>query len=262
MDLTGFSKGIIRPLLFFGIFFLSSCVSQKKLEYLQFKNKEMAYPANFEDHILKPFDELFVQISGVGDEATGAYSGSSAAEVSSTSSTGASLMSQVIDKEGYIEIPLLGKVLAKDKTLAQFKTFIRDSLVNIVNQPIVTVKLVNQYFTVLGDVRNPGRFSYNQEKLSILDAISMAGDALTYGNRGKVLIVREENKTNKLIEVDLLKADILQSSDYYIKSGDLIYIKPLRRKVWGAEELSSPSFALSILTTLLVVFTFTTRNQN
>ena len=118
---------------------------------------------------------------------------------------GASLMSYSIDKDGYLLLPVIGNIFVKDKTLSQVSIILRDSLNHVLNQPIVSVKLVNRYVSVLGEVRNPGHFPYSQEKLSIFDAIGLAGDITDYGNRNKVILVRNENGENIRINLDLTK---------------------------------------------------------
>src|SRR5664279_2601541 len=85
----------------------------------------------------------------------------------SLSPYGASLISYSVDKEGYLVLPVIGKILVKDKTIQEVSLLLKDSLNHILNQPIVSVKLVNRYISVLGEVRSPGHFAYSQEKITI-----------------------------------------------------------------------------------------------
>jgi polysaccharide biosynthesis/export protein len=234
-----------------GSVLLSSCVPQRKIEYLQNKNQESVYKINYEDHILRPYDELYLQISSVNPESANVFQGGNSS-VGSASATGASLMSQVIDKEGYLEVPIIGKVLAKDKTIAELKAYLKELLVNILNQPVIDIKLVNKYFSVLGEAKSPGRFEYSQDKINIFEALSMAGDIGTYGNRKKIQLIRNENNVNKIIEINLLQADILASDYYYLKPGDVLYIKPLKIRVWGVGD-SPYTIVLTLISTYAIL---------
>jgi polysaccharide biosynthesis/export protein len=167
---------------------------------------------------------------------------------------GASLASYTINKEGYLLLPLIGSVLVKDKTLIQVSEILKDSLSNILNQPNVSVKLVNRYISVLGEVRNPGHFAYAQEKLSVYDALGLAGDMTVYSNRKEVILARNENGINSLIVLDLTKPEILESKYYYLRPNDMVYVKPLKKRVWGMKEFPF-AVILSTISTALLVYT-------
>ena len=96
-----------------------------------------------------------------------------------------------VDKEGFIELPVIGRIHVSGKTTIQVSEMIKDSMVNILSHPMVTVKLVNQYVSVLGEVNRPGHFVYSQDKLTIYDALGLAGDISVYGNRRDVILCQE-----------------------------------------------------------------------
>ncbi|HEX3008640.1 MAG TPA: polysaccharide biosynthesis/export family protein [Bacteroidales bacterium] len=222
------------------------------------KNSILSYGVVYKDHVLRPYDEVYIQISGLGEEASNVIPNNSSG-VGSMSATGANLSSQMIDKEGFLTIPIVGKVMAKDKTIEELEVILKESLVNILNQPIVEVKLVNKRFSVVGEVSTPGNFSYSQERLTIFDALGMAGDITKYGNRKKVILVRNENNINTITEINLLKADILASEFYYLRPGDILYVKPLRSKAYGITEFPY-GLILSLLSTTLIFLNFANGN--
>jgi polysaccharide export outer membrane protein len=252
------SKGIIKIIFFVSFLgLITSCVTPRKAQYLQGRDKTIKVysEADFPDYKLKPNDELYIQIHSLDEGAANIFStgaNQSSGSVGAMSPYGASLLSYSIDKEGYLLLPVIGNILAKDKTISQISTILKDSLNHILNQPVVSVKLVNRYVTVLGEVSNPGHFSYSQEKLSIFDALGMAGDITDYGNRNDVILVRNENGKNSRINLNLTEPDLLASDFYNVRPNDIVYVKPLRRKVWGIREFPFTILFSTITTGLLI----------
>jgi polysaccharide biosynthesis/export protein len=237
----------------------SSCIHQRDLEYLQDKNKtSKIFPeALIEDYKLKINDELYIQISSLDEAAANIFSSSSSQQslyLGSMDPYGAYLMSYEIDKDGYLLLPVIGKILVKDKTTAQVREQIKESLTNILSQPVVTVKLVNRYISVLGEVRNPGHYIFAQEKFSIYDAISLAGDITVYGNRKEVLLTRNENGKNIRININLNRSDILSSEYYNLRPNDIVYVKPLKKRFWGMDQFPY-AVILTTITTALLIYT-------
>ena len=254
--LVSFQKNInvIALVLFLGL--LSSCVTQRRVEYLQDRNKNAKSfkEAEFPDYRLKPNDELYIQINSLDEAAANVFSNSRQdLYVGSIQPFGASLMSYSIDKDGYLLLPLIGKILVKDKTISEVSVLIKESLNHILNQPIVLVKLVNRYVSVLGEVKNPGHFAYSQDKLTIYDALGLAGDITDYGNRNKVILIRNVNGENIRVNVNITKSDILASDYYNLRPNDIVYVKPLRNKFWGMRQFPF-EILFSALTTALLFY--------
>ncbi len=241
------------------ILLISSCVTQRDVEYIQDKSKtaKTFSEAILGDYRLKPNDELYIQITSLDDAAANIFSASGSQQmyyIATIQPYGASLMSFTIDKEGYVLLPVIGKILVKDKSTSEVSEIIKTSLTNILSQPVVTVKLVNRYVSVLGEVRNPGHFAYAQDKLTILDAIGMAGDITDYANRSEVILTRNENGKNIRIPIDLSKSEILASNYYYIRPNDIVYVKPMKKKFWGMREFPY-NVILGTITTALLIYT-------
>ena len=239
--------------------FLSSCVTQHEVEYLQDKDKRIKSfsEATVQDYKLKPDDELYIQINSMDEAAANVFSGSgnqSSSVSMGMSPYGASLISYSIDKKGYVILPIIVNILVKDKTILQVTEILKDSLNNILNQPIVSVKLVNRYISVLGEVRTPGHFPYSQEKLTIYDALGLAGDITEYGNRSSVILARNEDGKNLRVNINLNKSEVLASNYYYMRPNDIIYVKPMRKKFWGMREFPF-QIILTTLSTALLFYT-------
>jgi polysaccharide export outer membrane protein len=237
---------------------LSACVTQRELEYMQDKNEDIKAfkEADYPDYKLKSNDELYIRVSSLDDVAAGIFANTSesAFSVGTMQPYGASLLSYSIDKDGYLHLPVIGSINAMDKTLSEVIAILKDSLTHVLNQPIVSVKLVNRYVSVLGEVRNPGHFSFSQEKLSIYDAIGLAGDVTIYGNREQVILVRNENGENKRINVNLLNSDILAADYFNLRPNDIVYVKPLKKRFWGMDQFPY-AIILTTITTALLIYT-------
>lgn len=250
-----FHSNILTALIIF-LGLLSSCVTQRKVEYLQDSNKNIKNfkEAEFPDYKLKPNDELYIQINSLDEAAANVFSnGKQDPYLGSMQPYGASLMSYSIDKEGYLLLPVIGKILVKDKTLSEISIILKDSLNHILNQPVVTVKLVNRYVSVLGEVSNPGHYPYSQDKLTIYDALGLAGDITDYGNRNQVILIRNVNGENIRINVNLTNSEILASEYYNLRPNDIVYVKSLRNKFWGMRQFPF-TILFSTLTTGLLIY--------
>lgn len=249
--------GRLNTLVVF-LLLVSSCVSQKNVEYLRLRDKSIRSFSESEigDYRLKPNDELYIQISSLDDAATNMFTSNTAQQflyVGTMQPYGASLLSHSVDKDGFLLLPVVGRLSVKDKTTAEVGQMIASELANVLSQPIVTVKLVNRYISVLGEVRNPGHFPYAQDKLTIYDALGLAGDITDYGNRNEVVLTRNENGKNIRIPVDLTRSDILASPHYYLRPNDMVYVKPLRKKFWGMRQFPFTVLLSAITTTVLVL---------
>jgi polysaccharide biosynthesis/export protein len=235
----------------------SGCVTQHDLEYMQTKEKNTkAYnEAELPDYKLKPNDELYIQVSSLDEAAANVFANGGVQQSSGGMGLdpyGASLMAYSIDNSGFLFLPVIGKILVKDRTLSQVSSILTDSLSHILSQPMVKVKLVNRYVSVLGYVSTPGHFPLAQDKITIYDALALAGDITVYGNRKEIILTRNENGKNIRMNIDLTSSKILESENYFLRPNDMIYVKPLKKRFWGMSEFP---FGI-ILSTLSVTLLF------
>lgn len=240
------------------ILIVSSCVTKRVLEYVQDENDSIKIfiESAFKDYKLKPNDELYINISSLDEGAADifSYAGSRASRYEGAMTPyGASLFSHTVDRQGYLMVPLIGDLFVWNKTIPEVTTILRDSLKNILSHPIVSVKLVNRYITIIGEVRNPGHFTYSQEKLTLFDAIGLAGDITDYGDRQNIILIRNENSENKRINLNLTRSEILSSPYLNLRPNDIVYVKPLSRRIWGMREFPF-SIILSAITTGLLIY--------
>ena len=133
-----------------------------------------------------------------------------------------------VDKYGNIDFPVLGKLYVADLTKQEVADLVKKELVaaNLVKDPVVTVEFANLTFSVLGEVKNAGKYPITKNRTTILDAISMAGDLTITGLRNSVYVIREENGKRTAYTVDLRSKGVFSSPVYYIKQNDIIYVRP------------------------------------
>lgn len=141
---------------------------------------------------------------------------------------GKEISGYMVDRNGIVEVPIIGKIMVEGLTTTEVKEVVRKAALKFYNDPMVNVRIANFYITVLGEVQNPGRYIANNEKVSVLDAIGMAGDLTLGGKRGNVMIIRDENGSSVFTRIDLNSTDLFQSKFFYLQSGDKIYVEPLR----------------------------------
>lgn len=133
-----------------------------------------------------------------------------------------------LDDNGNIDFPVLGTLHVADMTKSQIATLVKKKLIeeNLVKDPVVTVEFMNLYFSVLGEVKSPGKYSISKDQISLLEAISMAGDLTIYGKRDAIFVIREENGERVTHWVDIRSKDIFKSPVYYLKQNDVVYVQP------------------------------------
>lgn len=168
-----------------------------------------------------------------------------------------------VNQEGNIDFPVLGAVHVTGKTREEIAAYIKKDLIekNLVKDPVVTVEFMNLTVSVLGEVTKPGRISIDKDRLTLLDALSMAGDLTIYGKRDNILVQREDNGTKVFYKVNLNSGEDLYASPvYYLQQNDVVYVEPnsvrARQSTVNGNNVRSTSFWLSLaslLTTITVL---------
>lgn len=168
--------------------------------------------------------------------------------------------SYTLDKDGNIDFPVLGELHVSGLSRKEVATLIKTNLIDrqLLKDPMVVVDFLDLTYGVMGEVRNPGRYGFDHDKLTILDALSRAGDLTIYGMRENVLVAREDNGRQSYYRVNLTNADELYSSPvFYLKPNDIIYIEPNTRRAKESTEmgnaLSQPGLWVSVASLLTSV---------
>lgn len=240
------------------ILILASCVPQKKIKYLQ--NKELAEAkTNFVnqkkiEYKIQPGDNLYIKIVSI-DEKTSALFNTMDARYANTMNSDASiyLNSYTVNENGYMDFPLIGKVLVKNLSVEEVKNEIQQSLNEYIKESVVIVKLVNFYVTMLGEVRRPGEYRVYQDELNVFEAMSMAGDLTDFANRNEVKLVRQTKQGSEIIDIDLTDQNFLTSDYFYLMPNDIIYVEPLKGKQFTFANFPYAIIFSAISTTLLLI---------
>jgi len=251
-----------RPFIFIVLLsgaMLMSCVPQKKIKYLQ--DTEGSSPQTIYNNLIKEYrvqsgDYLYIRLFTMDRDANQIFSDMSGVAVyGSSTDQFIYLNSYQVSDSGYISFPLLGKVKAAGLLVSEIETELRNLMLKEVNNPGVTVRLVNYKVTILGEVKSPGTILVNQNRITIFQAISLAGDLTTYSNRNSVKLLRKQGDKTAIINIDLSKKDILGSEYYYLLPGDILYIEPLKYKQYAFESFPY-ALILSSLSTMFALITF------
>lgn len=209
------NKVILCSLAMAGAALLPSCVSPKEVLYIQdvSGNSRETIKANYQTTIQKD-DQLYIAVSSKQPELTAPFAMSEIGSSSGTSSN--KPKGYLVDAQGCIVLPVIGKMKAAGKTCSQLAS--------------VNVQIMNFKFSVLGEVNAPGTYTIEGQRVTILEAISRAGDLNIDGNRD-VTLIRETNGTRQIASIDLRSKDLFTSPYYYIQQNDIIYVTPSDRKV-------------------------------
>ena len=165
----------------------------------------------------------------------------------------------IIDKNGEIDFPVLGKVKLLGLSPGEAKTLLTDRLKDYLKDPIINIRLKNFTVTVLGAVNRPGTYPVNGEQITVLEALGLAGDLNIKGMRENVMVIRDFNGTKVYTRIDLTKKEVLNSPVYYLTQNDVVYVEPNKSLIASATLDSRSSIALSIasiiITTTVVLIT-------
>ncbi len=213
---------------------MSSCISNKQLIVFKTVTAETAEEVNKTmqpqpEPRVKINDALIITVSGLDPEAVIPYNLptiSYESPASSTVPTTSSFQYYTVDEEGYIDFPILGKLYVVGLKQSEVINLIEDKLQGQVTDPIVTMRFLNARVTILGEVKRPGTFALNNGRMTLLEALGVAGDLTQYANRSNVLITRENNGKVEFARLDLRSEEVFTSPYFYLQQNDVVYVEP------------------------------------
>jgi polysaccharide export outer membrane protein len=233
-------------------FLILGCSSQKKVIYFQGEIPSMKDADKYRLKIY-PGDILSVNIFTINAEAYPYFSVSMDRPMSDTRS--AYEKGIVVNDSGQIKLPLIGIVQVNGLTISEASRTIETKLKAYINDPIVTLKKLNFKITVLGEVNKPGTYPILNERVTLPEALGLAGDISQFGDRQKLRIIREENNETKDFFVDLTQAGSIQAETYYLRPDDIVYVQPVKRRAFQNITPGVTIFT-SIITTAVIALTF------
>jgi polysaccharide biosynthesis/export protein len=194
--------------------------------------------ANDVEPKIKPYDLLSITVTSLNPEASALFNTGEARQTgnisnfSITTNTTNTIAREgyLVDKEGFINFPILGKVQLAGISKAQATEKFASELQKHLKEPIVNVRFLNYTVTVVGEVNRPSTFSIPSERINIVEALGMAGDMTAFGKRENVLVIREEKGVRKVTRLNLNSKDVLNSPYFYLQQNDVVYVEPDRMK--------------------------------
>ena len=248
---------ILLPLL------MASCVTSKRVNLMQTPGKngipQYADTVSYEDYELRIGDRLYIYVYSVDERVDKMFNSSSGTigiqMLQGGGGVGGSydLYTYLVQEDGCIDFPMVGRVPVRGMTTREVKRVLEDELSSFIKSygdyqmMSVEVKIVRRSFSVISD-RGSGTFNIQKEKVTIFEALAMAGDIGDFGDRSKVRIVREKEGLTQVKEFDVRSEDIINSEFYYIEPNDVIYIQRIKGQSFG---INSVTTTISVVATTL-----------
>lgn len=161
------------------------------------------------------------------------------------------LIGYLVDSEGFIDMPILGKVYVAGLTFKELKQVLLDELDTYLKAPVIVIRFLNFRITVLGEVASPSTFFMANERVTVLDALGQAGDISPYGNRTNILVIREQDGERTFGYLNLQDRAIFQSPYFYLQQNDVVYVEPLEEKTSTVRDQTQRILPwLSVITSL------------
>jgi polysaccharide biosynthesis/export protein len=240
--------------LILGGFFLNGCVTTRKTTYLQeYEDSEIPdFYVPPEDYRIQAKDNLYLNVTTPDPAQSAMFNAMSESGTMGFDEATAQIYSYTVQQDGTVEFPYIGVVNVLGKTLNEAKALIEKELNDYVNDATLTVKLVNNSVTVLGEVVTPGKYALYKERLNIYEALAMAGDIDIYGDRYRINIIRETENGSIVKEFDITDRNIIDSEFYYVLPNDVIYVRPMKGKFFGMAEFPFALIFTGITTFILI----------
>ncbi len=230
---------------------ISSCSSKKSVIYMQDLEVDEIYSNSYDNYLVKVDDVLKIDILTEKIQTEAIINPATSASNSSKESM--IFEGYQVDSEGFINVPSVGIINVNGKTIKE----IRENIYKIVKlkglllSPLVNVRLLNAHFTIIGEVKSPGKYDYYKNNMNILEAIGIAGDLTINGKRNDIKVIRDLNGKKSILDIDLTNVDFLKSNKYQIISGDIIIVNPNSTRIKNAGIIGNSGTLLSLLSFIL-----------
>jgi len=252
-------KKTLPLLLMLSLFLISACVTNKKLTYLQYAG----LPSQTADTIVSvtpasykvlPYDNLHIRVITPDPQWAVMFNTMPVTNASvSVTEQSADLISYPVDSSGSILLPYAGKLSVSGKTLDDISSDVEIALKRYIADPSVSVKMINNYVSLIGEVNMPGRYPIYKDRLNIFQALAMGGDLSEFSDRHKVQIIRQVKGGNIIKEFCLTDRTIMTSEFYYVMPNDVIYAMPIKGRFFKMNEFPY-TIILSAVTTFVLLW--------
>lgn len=252
---------------------LASCGTEKKIVYFQDLTDTTTTITGVKNIVLQPQDQISIVVSCKDPEIAALFNltrfqiRAGAADLRSSYNNG-DIAGYTLDANGNIDFPQVGLLHVASLTKSEVAALVKNTLIEreLVKDPVVTVEFMNLYYSVLGEIKTPGRYAISKDHMTILEALSTAGDLTITGRRDNIQVIREINGVRNTYAVDMRSKDIFNSPVYYIQQNDVIYIEPNKMRVGQStineNSIKSVSMWVSISSFLVTLATMTVNIVN
>ncbi|AOR26761.1 ligand-binding protein [Formosa sp. Hel3_A1_48] len=249
-------KSLFYSLILIVLF--ASCASKKDVYYFQDIDSTAA-ENSFKFLNIQPGDILDIQIKALNPESVLVFQRQATLGLQQQQVQNRAIDGYLVGEDGSINLPIVGPIDTTNKSTQALAQIIQEALKPYIHNPTVNIRLLNFRVSVLGEVNKPGTFTVLEERVSLPQALGLAGDLTINGDRNHLLLIRNEagKKTNQVI--DLTKTDFLQSPFYFLKQNDIIYVRPNSARVKSSGLVGNASTLVSILSLAVSLFIVITR---
>jgi polysaccharide export outer membrane protein len=241
------------------IILLGSCGSYTKLLYFQNLNNSKSIKENIENFTpltIQSEDILGINVSSLNPEASAVFNTNFTPNVNNNGDMNNPLIGYKVDQKGMIEIPLIGNLKVSGFNTTELRDQIRMKLMTYLKDPVVNIRILNFKVSVIGDVGRPGVYTVQNERITLPEAITLAGDLNVTANRNDLWLIRERDGIREYIPIDLTTKNIFSSPYFYLKNNDLLYIQPGKAKYSTVDNsYRNIGLALSVLSIAAIVIT-------
>ena len=251
---------------------MGACATQQKSVYFSENSQNSTgvftqKTDRVKDLTIQPDDILAIKVTTISSMSLSEKSpvnifndGGTTYNISETNANGSSGGMQtngyLVDANGNIDFPVVGKIYVGGKTIRQVKDALSLKLKDYVKDPVVEARIINYRVTVLGEVGRPGPITAPNHRISVVDAIAAAGDVMITGRRDNILIVRETDGVREFARLNLNSTNVFSSPYYYLKQNDIVYVEPARLRRQQNSEFTQvylPVFS-TLISTMLAIY--------
>lgn len=235
---------------------LTGCATREQIVYFQGDMDSIEQQAEKYSPTIQPDDLLVITVSARDFEATKPFN---QVNYYYQSPNEARLQTYLVDEEGYIDYPVIGKIQLGGLTRSQATNKLKKLLEEYIIDPGATINISNFKVTVLGEVTRPGSYTIPNERITILEALGLAGDLTINGVRNNVMVIREVNGEKTFHRVDLTSGNVVNNPVYFLMQNDVVYVEPNKAQIQSSAFGRNTSIIISVAGLLITVISVLTR---
>ena len=250
-------KKLIFLILLLSTIVFTSCVPKKSIIYFQeIDSVSNEMKSNYEP-VIKTDDVLYINVSTINPEASEPFNIGNTQTGTAVSTMQAERSTYLVDNQGNIQFPSLGKLKVTGFTKNQLREVLYSQISEYAKDPVINIRIMNFKVTVIGEVNTPGSYTISSERITVPEALALAGDMTLFGKRDNVLLIREVEGVKTSYRINMTDPNVFNSPHYYLSQNDVLYVEPNKRKIdstaIGPNILAGISVLGFALTTIILL---------